>query len=781
MGPASEGGLNASEFHCNVALVNRGTGWLIPTVLTGYVSLYAVGQLSGSGRWGLLCAPLAVWFAWRRLTAPRPVLVLESARDPLALLVLGAGLYLPTLAVESGDAFMQAAAAAGLGLVSIAPLLALAALPSASRLLHAPAAAVSVDAAIAAGAVWSVACLVALARALLPAAVDLDPPALDTTFLFASLGSLLLITASLLRSRWLRAAELGVSDRTGSALAVAIAGTGVGAGSGFIQSASADSAASLTLLATSALVAASLADPSPARVARATRGGLAVVMLGAPVALGGSWLVLAAPEQAARLTLIVAAASIGVGLGAAWLARPLGPAGSRWIDAMQTAMVSALHPEPDLALRGALTALRQAEQRASERPELFRYDPPALLSVDVAGYLSTTDAEFPRFIHELAGQEPGRTLRREAVLAAQVRRPEIRPAAVWFAAHDAKSATALSDAEGPVGLLILPSGRRKTTLVTEEVLALEALTDRMTGLLSVTSALARAHQRQLAAEKQVRSADEHIEDLSAKLSDQAEAGRREAELLAAVVQRTAHGPAAVQALQALTQASHLPLLAVDVPPGADAIAWAAHVHLARGPAAGPFVVVDCTSPHARSASWWQERGAAAPLSRAENGTLVLLFAHSLDDQTKAAVLAAYRAAQRIHLILVGPGTSVHPDLDCPHVRVPTLEERAEDLQSLIVFELTRLGLVASGQPLGIERKALAALLDRSWTGGELELRGVLAAAAALAEGALVSFEDLERALALESEHPKSALPAVSHSEPPPRTRARRPPRSRDTH
>lgn len=758
--------------------MNRGTGWLIPTVLTGYVSLYALGQRSGGDRFGLVCVPVVVWLVWRRLMSPRPLPLLESARDPLALLVLGAGLYVPALAGDAGDAFLQAATAAGLGLVTIAPLLSLAALPSASRLLHAPSAAVSLDAAVAGGVIWSVTCLVALARALLPAAVDLDPPALDTAFLFASLGSLLLMAASLLRSRWLRGAELGVSDRTGSALAVAVAGTCVGAGSGFVQAASADSVASLTLLATATLVVACLADPSAARVARATRGGLAVVMLGAPVALGGSWLVLTQPEHAARLTLFVAAVAIGVGLIATWLARPLGPAGSRWIEAMQTAMVQALHPEPDLALRGALVALRQAEQQARERPELFRCDPPALLSVDVAGYLSTTDAEFPTFIHQLASQEPGRTLRREAVLAAQVRRPEIRPAAVWFAAHEAKSATALSDAEGPVGLLILPSGRRKTTLVTEEVLALEALTDRMTGLLSVTSALARAHQRQLAAEKQVRSADEHIEGLSAKLSDQTEAGRREAELLAAVVQRTAHGPAAVQALQALTQASHLPVLAVDVPPGADAAAWAAHVHLARGPAAGPFVVVDCTSPHARSPEWWQERGAAAPLSRAANGTLVLVGAHSLDDASKAAVLAAYRAAERVHLILVGPGPDVHPELACPHVRVPTLEERAEDLQSLIVFELTRLGLVANGVPLGIERKALATLLDRSWTGGELELRGVLAAAAARARGPLVSYDDLEQALALSSETPPPELPALGHSEPPARTRARRPPRSR---
>src|SRR5690606_11171640 len=94
------------------------------------------------------------------------------------------------------------------------------------------------------------------------------------------------------------------------------------------------------------------------------------------------------------------------------------------------------------------------------------------------------------------------------------------------------------------------------------------------------------------------------------------------------------------------------------------------------------------------------------------------------------------------------------------------------------FELSRLGLVANGVPLGIERKALATLLDRSWTGGELELRGVLAAAAARARGPLVSYDDLEQALALSSETPPPELPALGHSEPPARTRARRPPRSR---
>jgi len=757
--------------------VNRKAAWLIPTVLTGYVALYALGEQTAWWHFIVLLAPVLVGVVWRRAPLRGLLAVQASAEGPLALLTLGVGLYLPTLVGRPGDAFLQAAAAAGLGLVTIAPLLGLASLPSASKLLTAPAVAVSVDAAVAAGVIWSVACLVSLARALWPGSVDLDPPALDTTFLFAALGSLLLVTASLLRARLLRAAELGLSDRTGAGLAIAVAGSSVGAGSGLIQAANADSAACLTLLVTSSLVVYCLADPAPARVAQLTRGGLAVVLLGAPTALGGAWLALDLPNQAARVALLVSAASVGVGLWAARLAKPLGPAGSRWIDAMQAAMVKALHPEPDLGLRGALTALRQAERRARERPELFRHDPPALLSVDVAGYLSITPAEFPSFIHQLASQEPGRTLRREAVLAAQVRRPDLRPAAVWFAAHDAKSATALSDDDGPVGLLVLPAGRRKTTLVTEEVLALEALTDRMTGLLSVTSALARAHERQLDAERQARSADEHIVGLAARLSDQTEAGRREAELLAAVVERTAHGPAAVQALQALEQSSRQPILCLDVPPGADAIAWAAHVHLARGPAAGPFVVVDCTSPHARSAEWWLERGAAAPLSRAATGTLVLLWAHSLGEATKAALLEAYAGAERVHLILVGPGEDVHPDLVGPHLAIPTLEERAEDLQSIILFELTRLGLVTRGAPLGIARPALSALLDRPWTGGELELRGVLAACASRTSGDLVSLRDLEQALALEGDPPELGMPGPP-SQPPLRTRARRPPRSR---
>lgn len=758
--------------------MNRGTGWLIPTVLTGYIALYALGQRDGSARWLLLSVPALVFFGWRRLAGTRRFPLLGTARDPFALLLLGTGLYLPSLAGRAGDAVLQAAMAAGLGLVTLSPLLCIAELPSASRLLAAPPAARSTDAAIAAGGMWAMACLVSLARALVPSAVQLDPPALDATFLFAALGGLLLITASLLRARWLRSAELGVADRTGSGLAIAVAGTGIGAGSGFIQAASADTTAGLTLLVTASLVVWCLAAPSAAKVAQKTRGGLAVALLGAPTALGGAWLTLELPARAAQVALVLAAASIAVGLVAAWLSRPLGPAGSRWIDAMQTAMVTALHPEPDLALRGALTALRQAERHAGQRPELFRHDPPALLGVDVAGYLSITEAEFPVFIHELASQEPGRTLRREAVLAAQVRRPEIRPAAIWFAAHEAKSATALSDGDGPVGLLVLPAGKRKTTLVTEEVLALEALTDRMTGLLSVTSALARAHERQLRAEREARSLDEHIEGLSLRLSDQTEAGRREAELLAAVVQRTAHGPAAVQALQALEQAANAALLCLDVPSGADAIAWAAHVHLARGPAAGPFVVVDCTSPHARSPKWWQERGAAAPLSRAEAGTLVLLWAHSLGDDTKAAVVEAYRAAERVHLILVGPGQDVHPALTGPHLRVPTLEERAEDLQSIIVFELTRLGLITRGAPLGIARPALAALLDRPWTGGELELRGILAACSARAKGDLVTLQELEAVLALEDSSEDFELPPQDQPDRSLRTRARRPPRSR---
>lgn len=754
-------------------------GWLLPPAAVFYVALSA--QNGGHLSLVPFLVPLGVAAGLWWLSRRGPAVLPHEAHTPLRLLILGVGLFAASSFASADDPFPKAAGAVGLALSTGAALISLARLEGPRGLLLTPRAATSLDALWVALLFWSLAAFLALSRSLLPELSDVDPPSIDTAYLFSSLGTLLLLVAALLRARILRGLELGISDRTSSGLALAVAGTGVGAGSGFLQAATADLVSGITLAATNTLITWALVDPSASRVARLTRGGIALVLLGAPTTLLGAWLALRHPERPATIALAIAGVSMGVGLAAHRVTRPLGPAGSRWLDAVSRAMTAALHPQPDLALRGALSALKRAESLSKQRPELFRYDPPSLLSVDVAGYLTERDVEFPQGVYELALGEPGHTLRAETVRRAQVRRPDVRPLVAWFEAHGAKSATALADAEGPVGLLALPSGRRTSTLSQEEVESLGDLAERMTGILSVTSALARAHRRQLEAQNQAEAAGTNLKTLSTKLKDQAETGRAEAELCAEVVRRTAHGPAAQIALQQLERHASEPVLFLDAPPGADLAAWAAHAHLTRPGGSQAFVVLDCASPLCRSPGYFAEDRPASPLARALGGSLVLAGANALSDEAWTRIKQSLTEPTRVHVIAARSDAAERCGVCGPSVTLPRIEDRAEDLQSLIVYELARIGLVLRGAPLGIARAGLALLLDRSFSGNEAELRGLLWAAAARSRGETIQASDLEAALRTpDAEVPAPVGPAslTGAAAEAARTRKRLPPRSR---
>ena len=74
--------------------------------------------------------------------------------------------------------------------------------------------------------------------------------------------------------------------------------------------------------------------------------------------------------------------------------------------------------------------------------------------------------------------------------------------------------------------------------------------------------------------------------------------------------------------------------------------------------------------------------------------------------------------------------------------LPTLVERAEDLQALALESLSRVGLSLRGEPLGLEPAALRLLAEHDWPGNELEFRARLLSAARRAPGAVVRAEDL---------------------------------------
>ena len=98
-------------------------------------------------------------------------------------------------------------------------------------------------------------------------------------------------------------------------------------------------------------------------------------------------------------------------------------------------------------------------------------------------------------------------------------------------------------------------------------------------------------------------------------------------------------------------------------------------------------------------------------------------------------------------------------------------DRGEDIQALIINELSQLGVTDRGTPLGIERAALYRLVQRRYPGNDAELRGLLASAAAISKGPVITLADLD---ALAENDDSELPPEVKET----RSRARLAPRSR---
>lgn len=757
--------------------------WLLPCAIVGYVALSAFETQTGTGRWFVLLWPLALGLLLRWVHQKQQTAHLLGSERAARFVLFGAALYGAAFFTSPDSAGFLAARTAALLALTSGTLLFIARTEPPQGLVRGHPAAQSLDALALAACIWSLLCTAALARTLFPELIPLDPVALDTAFVFAVLGSLLLFIVAEGRVLLLRGLELGVADRARAGLTLSFAGTMIAWGAAFLRVASPDQALGLTLVLTSLSVCLTRLLPRAAQVTQWLRATLALLLLGTPVALGGAALALHSSEHPAAIALGVAALSIVVGLTARSLSRPLGPDGSRWLLAMEQAMDAALHPEPDQALRDALLQLQPLEPSGKHRPEIYRLDPPGLLAVDWAGNLLTDVIEFPTGVLDFALAEPAFTLRNETVQKAQVRNPALRPIAAWFSAREAQTATALLDEEGAVGLLVLPRGKRRAHLSLEEAENLAQLSRRLAGLLSVNSALARSRKRELHARKEAELAQQEAEKLTQQLSSVHHSHTSKAELWSESLRVAGHSPAVRLCLQALEEHSTGRSLALLTPPGVDPRPYAAHYHLLQEEPQGPLVFLDASLSSLHHSELYQLDPPllSSPLRRAEGGTLLIQHVTALPPSIQQQLALLLPSLTARLLVSHPPTLSLHPDLKralaAPELSLPPLHERGEDLQSLIIFELSRLSLAQRGEPLGITRSALIRLTDALFPGNEEELRGLLCTALARAEGALLTEQDLFP----QGEPP---LPLTDPAELPEseslttRTRARRAPRAR---
>jgi len=775
---------------------------LLPAGAVAYVCFGAVSTRGGALPWvALVGLTLLLALVWRRTESPRAgedhtELV---ARRVVRAVAWGAALWVAARTGSAGRAGLDAVANIGVGTATVAALVGMARIASLGGLLTPPSATRSLDAAVAAAFLGSIAVAAPLARAVLPEQmVRLDPLAIDYATTSAAAGSLLVLVAASLRLRVLRRLELGAADRATGALALSLTGLFVAVPAALLDVAAPDRVLPVAVLLAALGTTWAAATREPTSVSRTLRGVLALAMLGAPTLLITGFVAKNAPAHAGAIVLVACVLAIFIGVIARRVSASLAPEQSRWLDAIDAASQGALQPEPDAAVRAALMALSKATAVPGARPELWRGDPEEVLSVDLAGYLHIEKTRAPERLYELALGEPERTLRAEVLAALEVRRPEVRPLLAWFKSRKAFSATLVLDEDGPLGILLLPQGARQTPMSLEEARAIRALTDRISALIAVSSALARSRERELSAVARADRADAEVARLGHIIG--LETGRNSAlaERAARHAKAALYSPAARQAMDQLEGiARRAAPLALVVPSGVDAVSWAAVAHLESPRRGGPFIVVEGTSGLEHELAAWEDP-TRSPLALADGGTLCLLDAAALPVEVQelvgralarqaerpvnASVLpASVVACVRAPLAELVAGGRVAKGLgrwlEANQVALPPLVERAEDMRALALALLARAGLERDGRPMGLDSSALRVLSEHEWPGNERELGDVLARAARAATGSVLTAADLARV-------GFSAVPVLTASATPlpvvtrRRMRARRPPRAR---
>jgi DNA-binding NtrC family response regulator len=643
----------------------------------------------------------------------------------------------------------------------VAANVALARIPAREGLVQPPRSARSLDAVLFCGVLWLIGASLATLRWLWPSSSAwLEPRVIDYAGNAACIASVLGLMAASDRLRRARRLELGVLERVSGALAMCGVALALALPSALLGLAAPYRAlAAATLLAALACAwVAALRDPT--LISRALRGGLLVLVLGAPLALAAAALAARLPERASLIALCGCAlgALVGIlGRSGLWL-----PAEVRRTRVYEAAARAVLRADPSAATLAVLEALQGAEQNLQARAELWRRDPPEMWRADVAGYLHTEVAEVPEEVYELAQAEPERLLRREVLVELEVRRPEVRGALEWLEGRGAFAVGLISDEHGALGLLTLPRGARRAPVTLAEARAARALCERLSAVLGLSSTLARARAREEQAFERAERLEQERSRLETRIVGQTRHRDSVAEVLADSVRVATYGTRARRTLRELERhAAAARDVSIDLPVGVDALAWACAFHQTGTARTGPLVVSDGTTAATHPVAYWTHE-TDAPTRRAEGGTLVVLHVTALPEEAQVALSNALsqRAAHGSKPCVLVATLNEPPEQALQagrlvaqlawylvpfSLRVPALRERAEDLRGLILAQLLASGVRRKGQPLGVEPQALAALTAHDWPGNDAELALVVQRAARAASAERVTVADLELA------------------------------------
>ncbi len=752
---------------------------LLPVLYVAFAAARAGGP-SRAPLVALVGLPLALLLAFR---ASDPGRAAEGegagaeARASFRWAAAAAAVYVAARSAPSGRPAFDAFAAAAVAAATVAAAYGLARVPEGPGLLRCPPASRRLDGAAAATLIGAMALTVPAAAALSAGRrASVDPLTIDYTLAAEGAGCLIVLTLASLRVRLQRQLELGVVDRATFALVACTTLLAVAAPASALRVAAPDRALPASALVAALAASAALAAPDARAVGQALRTTLVAALAGVPLALVAAALARGAPKHAGAVVLLASPGLVVVGVAARRLSRRLMPDALRWLDAIERAQDRATLAEPRAALRAALATLRERLGANAASPVLVRAEDGEALTVDRAGYLHEARAAAPPELRAFCRAEPGRTFRLEVARALEVRSPSVRPALAWMEAHDYASVTTLDDGESPVGLLVMPRAGRKSALTLAEAQALGRLGDRLTSVLSLSAAIASARERRREAEARAAELEAELGRAAERLEAERARYREHTLRLAAAAGPARYSPASRLADDELTRASALAApLALLAPGGVDAVAAAACVH-ARGPRNDrPFVVVEGADARHHALEPWSS-GERSPLRSAAGGTLVVVDGPALPPDVQRYLAARAREADEggatsagadaaaaggapptparlvITLLDAGPPPAalgrLEPELAAAlaglAIALPPLAARAEDLRTLALDRLARLGLALHGAPLGIADDALAWLLEAPWPANDAELAVVLLRAALGAAGPVVTARDLER-------------------------------------
>jgi hypothetical protein len=591
-------------------------------------------------------------------------------------------------------------------------------------------------------------------------------------------ASTLLLWTQAERQLMRRRLELGMAERglavrgvLATAVAVELAAVALGPSQG-------GDLARLTVALSSVLAAGSALCPDAVRVARLTRRVVVLAMLGGAAALLGV-VASAAGADPWAASLSTAAVALVLAAAARSFEAPLRPAQGRWLDAFERARVEATRPEPEDAIREALTALRAPGGLSSPSPELWMPAPAGSTTVDAAGYLHDREGELPAGLLATASAEPEGTLRGDLLEALEVRRPDLRPLAQWLADRGALLATIIARDGEVEGVLLLPRIARDEPPTLEELRVLRQVADGLAAPCRARAAQARLLARARASDVRAETAEEQMDRLRHERGLDAGRAALAARCLARPATVGIYASASRMALEALERRTAVGApIAIVAPSGVDPIPFLARAHLAGARGQAPLVLVDGTCATEHDIARWGD-SSASPLALADRGLLVLLDVGALPLAVQGLVAGAvaekrapWGRAEPIDIQLAVTSV-VNPDelvrqgrLDPTLVRrlgdassgpvlLPRLRDRVEDLRTLIMDRLAREGMRVLGRPVGIDQAAYARLIEHPFPGEDAELGVVVERLVARCRSDVVRASDVD---------------ALRLSRPPPRRR-----------